>query len=486
MSSVLTIILAVIMALSPAAGSVVNPDQPFAYEAHLSLNADNIASIVRNTGAPMPEETLQTLGAVEDILNAITFEGTAGLDKVELKLTAGGDTLLTAGVKYDEKGAVIASSLLGSQVLTVTDETIRKMQEEQMNSAAQSFSFADFRSLMEAVRQLDKEQIEKDCVEAGDKLAAAIAEKMGETETGEYTVDGMAFTSMTPVNITYTEFMELLLNSFAEMVRKDSLKPVVQDNGEAAAEEIAKAIENLKSQPAEQQPAFTLTTYTDANGGNYYVCGMADREDVNPPAGRTEFHLGFGDAQGKKHLQANFSQGSQKMEMTATGDRIGEGTVRATIMSKDANAVIISKTDGTGNTDMVCNIQTKDTAVMLTANSTVMEDGRIIFAIKVYLGDTENELVSVTGTCGIGGALASVYEGEGITAVALEDLNDANGKAATQLKMMLAANVMKALVTLTKNLPEDSAEWVNTQIRQMMMPTTMKTAPTSTPAVEGE
>ena len=487
MSSVLTIILAVIMALSPAAGSVVNPDQPFAYEAHLSLNADNIASIVRNTGAPMPEETLQTLGAVEDILNAITFEGTVGLDKVELKLTAGDDTLLTAGVKYDEKGAVIASSLLGSQVVTVTDETIRKMQEEQMNSAAQSMSFADYRSLMDAMRQLDKEQIEKDCVEAGDKLAAAIEQKKGETETGEFTVDGMIFTGKTPVSVTSAEFVELLLNSFKELVQKDSLKPITQNSGKEVAIRIDEMIKNLKESPEEQQPKLELAIYTDANGSAYYVCDMSDPEDSHPISEPTVLHVGFGDVQGKKHIQASLTQDGQEMVLTAIGVPGGKGNLKATITSKDSNSMILANTDGAGNTDMVCSITSKETSAIITASSVVKNDGRTGFTMNLYFGNQEKPLLTVTGSYGKGGSPVSVYEGDDITVTSLEDLkNDETGDAITLVKMKLVANAMMSVTTLTQNLPADTTAWIAEQIRKLGSSSLKKTTPTSEPVVDGE
>ena len=58
-----------------------------------------------------------------------------------LSVLTGETSLMSAGVKYNDDGAVIASSLVGPQVFTVTEETIRKMQEERMNSAAYSGLF---------------------------------------------------------------------------------------------------------------------------------------------------------------------------------------------------------------------------------------------------------------------------------------------------------------------------------------------------------
>ena len=487
MNSFLTIMLAVIMALSPLGGTTGKLDEPVSFDAGVKLDTEAVMALAVDTDTEISEETQQSLKAIGDILNAITFEGVVAYDAVELSVLTGESSLLSAGVKYNDDGAVIASSLLGPQVVTVTDETIRKMQEEQMNSAAQSMSFTDFRSLMDAMRQLDKEQIEKDCVEAGNKLASAIEDKKGETETGEFTVDGIAFTGRTPVNMTCAEFVELLLNSFKELVQKDSLKPITQKSGKEVANRIDEMIENIKESPENQQPKLTLTIYTDANGNAYYACDMSDPEESHPVSGATVLHIGFGDVQGKKHIQASLAQDGQKMEMTASGVPGGKGNLKATITSKDSNSMTIATTDGAGNIDMVCSITSKDNSAILTASTTAKEDGRIGFTTNLYFGNPEKPLLSVTGSYGKGGSPASVYEGDGITVTKIEDLmNDENEKAMTPMKMMLGANALGAVATLSKNLPEDSATWIAGQIRKLLTSSPKKTTPTSEPVVDGE
>lgn len=487
MNSFLTIMLAVIMAFAPLGGSTVKLDEPISFDVSMKLDAEAVMALASDTGAEIPEETQRSFKAIGDILNAITFEGVVANDAVELSVLTGESSVLSAGVKYNDDGAVIASSLLGSQVVTVTDETIRKMQEEQMNSAAQSMSFADYRSLMDAMRQLDKEQIEKDCVEAGDKLAAAIEQKKGETETGEFTVDGMIFTGKTPVSVTSAEFVELLLNSFKELVQKDSLKPITQNSGKEIAVRIDEMIENLKESPEEQQPKLELAIYTDANGSAYYVCDMSDPEDSHPISEPTVLHVGFGDVQGKKHIQASLTQDGQEMVLTAIGVPGGKGNLKATITSKDSNSMILANTDGAGNTDMVCSITSKEASAIITASSVVKNDGRTGFTMNLYFGNPEKPLLTVTGSSGKGGSPVSVYEGDDITVTSLEDLkNDETGDAITPVKMTLVANAMMSVTTLTKNLPADTTAWIAEQIRKLGSSSLKKTTPTSQPVVDGE
>ena len=134
-----------------------------------------------------------------------------------------------------------------------------------------------------------------------------------------------------------------------------------------------------------------------------------------------------------------------------------------------------------------CSIMTKGNSAIVTANSTVRDDGRTGYTMKFFYGNPEKPLLTVTGSYGRGGAPVSVYEGDGITVTPIENLmNDETGKATTPVKMMLGANIMTALLTLTKNLPEDTSLWLTEQIRNMMTPSRTKTSPTSTPVVDGE
>ena len=485
MSAFLTIFLAVIMAVSPMGGKTVNLTEPVSFDAGVKLDAESVLAIFSGTELEVPEETQQGIKAVADILGVLTFEGTVAGDTVEVDLQAGESSLATFGMKFGEEGAVIASSLLGTQVLSATEETLQEMQEGQTTfSVGQGLSFADYRSLMDTIGQLDGEQIRQDCIEAGDALAKAIGDKLGETETGAFTVDGMAFTGKTPVNMTYPEFMELLMNAFKELVGKDSLKPIVQKAGAEIEKDIDSAIENLRNQPEDQQPQFVLTVYTAEDQSVYYACDLSDRED-STVSEKTAMHFGFGDAQGKKQIHASMTQGSQKMDLNASGTEAGNGTLMATISAQGTNAVIVAMADGNGNMNLVCNIKGQDVDAIIKANTEAKEDGRIGFEMKLTIGNSEKPLLTVAGSYGKGGEPVSVFEGEGITVTPLEDLiNDKTGEASTPILMTAAANAMTAVVALTKVLPADTSAWLMKQITQMMMPT--KTTPTSEPVVDGE
>ncbi|WP_337236121.1 hypothetical protein, partial [Vibrio cholerae] len=78
-------------------------------------------------------------------------------------------------------------------------------------------------------------------------------------ESGEFTVDGLAFTAKIPLNMTYGELMELILTCAKDLLGKESVKPLVEmfakDSDPVA--ELDKALENLKNQPAEEKYELT-------------------------------------------------------------------------------------------------------------------------------------------------------------------------------------------------------------------------------------
>ena len=203
MSSILSALLAIIMAFSSIGGATAVLEEPVSFDAKINLDGDGILALA---GDELPEETKQTIAIVKDILSVLTLKGVASKDGTELDLLAGEDVFVSIGVKNTEDGGLLAaSSLLGSMVLSVSAETLQALQEEVQASTSEASAGLD------SLQTLDKEQIAKDTAEVGEKLIQAFEAKKGETETGEFTVDDMTFTAKTPVNMTYAELVELLL-----------------------------------------------------------------------------------------------------------------------------------------------------------------------------------------------------------------------------------------------------------------------------------
>ena len=64
-------------------------------------------------------------------------------------------------------------------------------------------------------------------------------------------------------------------------------------------------------------------------------------------------------------------------------------------------------------------------------------------------------------------------------------MSDADATVTGRLQMTMTASLLKSITVLTKNLPEDTATWLNKQLMQQMMPKTVTPSlPQSAPATE--
>ena len=60
-----------------------------------------------------------------------------------------------------------------------------------------------------------------------------------------------------------------------------------------------------------------------------------------------------------------------------------------------------------------------------------------------------------------------------MNATPFEKLMDPNEQTtATQFQMKLLAGLLKVITVVTKNVPEDTAAWINEQIKTLMTPQT--------------
>ena len=105
----------------------------------------------------------------------------------------------------------------------------------------------------------------------------------------------------------------------------------------------------------------------------------------------------------------------------------------------------------------------------VTVKTEGADTDRTQFALAVFMGDAEKALVSVTGSAGKGGEKVSAYDGDGITVIPFEKLMDGTDtSASTTLQMSMLNGVMQMINTLTKNLPEESASWLSSQLGSMI------------------
>lgn len=473
MNSILSIIMVVVMAFSSIGGATAVLQEPVSFDAKINVDAEGILALA---GTEVTEETKQTITVVKDIVGALTLKGVAAKDNAELDLFAGDDVMLSIGVKNAEDGGMLAaSSLLGSQVISVSAETVQALQQQVQTSMTEASTG------MGGLENLDKEQIAKDFAEIVEKAMKAFEEKKGETETGDFTVDDLKFTAKTPVNMTYTEFMELALNGTKELLAKESLQPVVQAAGKDKdlIAEIDKEIEKLNSMSEEEKPEAQFALYSNENESGYFVCDLTKAaKDETEKA--EAMHVGIGNGEELTRIRFSFEQNEETMSIAADITKDNTADLKAHVNAKDGGIADITVTsDAAGNLDMVFDINSKDAAAKILVKTEAAENERIKYTVDVFMNNAEQPLASISGSAGKGGEVVSVYEGENVTVLPFETLmNDTDGTASGKLQMSLTAGVLKAITVLTKNLPEDTATWLNKQVMQQMMPQTVKnTAP---------
>ena len=460
MKKMLSLILIVVMTFACVGGTAAGLEGPASLEAKVSLNTDVLVKAVAGDNT-IPEDTATSLKAISDILDVLTLKGVVNNDAFELGLFAGEDAVVTLGVKAAEEGITLVSSMINGIAINISKETM-----EQMTAAsAQNASNIDMQAAAEELKNLDKEQIKKDSEELEENLKKAFEAKKGETETGEFVVDEMTFTGKTPVDMTYTELMELILTNVKDLLAKESFQPIIKAFGQQMDlnAEIDKALEKLQNQAEEEKPEMKITLYTDADQCEYAVIEMikttAATEET--PAKEEKAYVGFGNVEKLNKAHINAQTAEMTMDIVVNEKEDGSSDVKTVVTSDNASSETVATTDAAGNMDLVSNIKSKDAEIKIHMTVEAAEGERKNFAMDVFYGEEAQALLTINGTAGKGGEMVSAFEGDGITVIPVEKLMDSSDTSAlTQIQTALMSGIMNCFTVLTKNLPAESAAWL--------------------------
>ena len=156
--------------------------------------------------------------------------------------------------------------------------------------------------------------------------------------------------------MTYTEFMELVLNSTKELLAKESLQPIVQaaSKDKDLIAEIDKEIEKLNNMPEEEKPEVQFAIYSNENEDGYFVCDLtkAAKEETEKAK---KLHVGFGGGEETVRIRFNFEQEQEEMSIAADiAAKENTADLRAHVTSKDGTTADITVTsDAACSLDMV-------------------------------------------------------------------------------------------------------------------------------------
>lgn len=510
-SSIISILLALALAFTSMGGMPANIEDTVSFDVKITVDAEALLAAGQEVTAALPEETRKSIDEKKDIIkiagdiiSVMTLRGTASKDAAEAVLLAGDNTVLSLGMKKDDTGVTVATNLLPSDVIFISNELIQAMQDEmekqkqqsqelqqmlveQAAAQGQTASLSATSSLTpqdigQILEKLDKEQIAKDIEEAGKKLTEGIEAKKGETETGEFTVDGLTFVSKTPINMTYPEFAEFLLTGAKELAAKESLKPLFDAIGKDLGAEIDKAIEELKNQPESDYPEeFDLAVYADADNCTYAVSDMVKQSE----AGKEELHIAYGDIEGQGRAKIIRNQGDDRMVISSVGTS-GIFDMNATIDSKTSHGEINASLNEAGNLNITCDIIDQEQKAKIVVSTEKAEGDRTNFLFSVSFGDAEKPMLAFSGSFGKGGELVSVFEGEKINATPAEKLMDPDSTESASFGLKLGAGALKTVMVVTKSVPKETAEWISNKIKEAMSPKPETTEAPQEQVVDGD
>lgn len=446
-------------------------EEPSVFAVNISADSE---SILAASGAPVSDADFkQTAKLIEDILNVVTLKGVSDKDSFELDLCTDDSVLLSLGTKATEEGVIFASSMLGNETLSISNEMLQMMQQQMVASMAQANTASgsmDLKAVMEQLGTMDWNQVSKDATEAFAPLMTAFEEKTGDPETGEFTVDGMNFTVKVPVNLTYAEMTELLLTCSKDLFSRESMQPLVQmlSNGQDLIGDIEKSLEDLKNTPDGQGPELALATYASEDGSTYIAADAIQKAGEDSTAQAENMHIGFGQVAGQTRIQVAFN--GLAFDLAAMPAEDGSFSLMANLTGAglEAKVNIQSLPDGTSDTTVDILAQGLPLRAHIT---TANESGVANVLADVFVLSMEKPMVSLNIRSGKGGEKASVYEGEDITVTSLDNLMTSEDQAAAELyQVKIATGYLSAITDLIKVLPEDSADLLSKMMQQMMAP----------------
>ena len=122
MNKLFSMIMVIVMVFSAVAGMAESVQEPKSIEVKISLDVQKVMAMSGTVTAENAEQSAQIVKVIEDALNVLTIRGVCDQETYELDLYAGEDLLASAGIQAKGEGITVASSLLGSQVISVSPE----------------------------------------------------------------------------------------------------------------------------------------------------------------------------------------------------------------------------------------------------------------------------------------------------------------------------------------------------------------------------
>jgi len=481
MNGILSIIVAVVMALS---GMTATMTDAVTAEVNLTANKEAILSLDAGT-APADEAAANAadqtamIGLGADVLNGLGIRGTADNKALELVISKDGNTLINVGLQMDESGVTLASNLLGNQVLSLSGETMTKIMEEMAKATQTAEANDPMSSIMQTIQNIDFQKLSEEVTAITGKAMAEFQSKIGEPETGVFEMDGTAFNAKTPINITDQELALLGLNLAKEILAIETIQPVLQmiPNGADLAAEIDKKIEEATNMTAEARFETDIALYTNEAGGSWFSFD-ASRQTIEP---KTVAHLGIGQPEaGHSEMILKVDvDGQVNIDLAFEKDEDSMGVLLGTITTPGEDgfkAQIIVAEDETGITSDVT-VMSNGNAIRSLMEESFGDEMKATLSIQKVGVDgseltVEADLLTLAVTVSAGGEIATVFSGDDLSVINVEDLLSEDSEKQQQASGTLMAGFMggfmTAISTLISSVPAESGEMLTNMIGPML------------------
>ena len=232
MNQIAALITAFVMMLTGLGVVTSTQEAPVVEEMAVTLDAEAVGALI---DAVVPadahvfflEETEQIKAAAElaaNLLNGAKARVITDRGYAEASLTLNDTLLAFAAGRSDETGLAVATSLLPDTAVTVSPETAQQLILQFLQQMAQQSSEGNPLAILQSV---DSAKLLAAAEEVYDQAEEELSAKIGKSETGSFTVDGLTFKKKTTVDLTEQDAKLIALKAVKSLAENEAVKPLL-------------------------------------------------------------------------------------------------------------------------------------------------------------------------------------------------------------------------------------------------------------------
>ena len=429
MKKILALLMALVMALgcvSAFAEETQNNEITFELPA-ITLNAETTIDIaemekVLTMFGAVDEDTMAMVKTILPILSVINESVVVADNGVQFDLGLKGQNMLTIACEQTEDGFALATDLLPSYVITVSNETIQQYAEQIAGQMQDAFANVDMEALAEKISEYGVEFV----------MTAMSAVKPGDSEhVAIYDYDGYQFNTKTDIEVD----LKTIVDAAADLIKKvrddETFKPMF-DAMQSAAGTLNLPTDEDLAIDEEKLPDVVCTMYTN-----------------------TDDEFQATDATSLTYVETAAKDGAQKVDVAVL---VADG-VQVTIEDQDGNIVDVTvyMEDDTVNVTVSLNAQ----GISVSFGEIITMGDPVAIDAFLYFMDGENPLIEEVATVAQGGERTFAVLDENKTIITVEQLlADTEGEIANALMGDLMGNGLGGLIAKVSEIDPEAVSTI--------------------------